>query len=143
MSLIEQRHPAFAQLMAVWRLGIGDATLPTARMLAPNALASVGQSTVLLASDSRGGELTIAESGSEVDALYGVALAGAPAARLSPERDDALREAQAAIETGRPLLVEDEVATAGCRRRIARLYLPLANDDGSPDGVLCGVVAVA
>lgn len=143
MPLIEQRHPAFAQLMALWRLGAQDTALPLARALAPNALAAIGRSTVLLAGDSRDGEMTIAESGAEVDALYGLALTGASVACLSPERDDARREARTAIETGRPLLVEDEVPARGERRRVARLYLPLANDDGSPDGVLCGVVAVA
>ena len=51
------------------------------------------------------------------------------------------RSALAASRSGRPLLIEDELPSP--RRRIARLYLPLSNDDGSPDGVLCGVVAIA
>jgi hypothetical protein len=46
------------------------------------------------------------------------------------------------MESGRPLLIEDELRGFDRRRRIARLYLPLTNDDGSPDGVLCGVVPV-
>jgi hypothetical protein len=45
--------------------------------------------------------------------------------------------------TGRPLLVEDELRAADRRLRIARLYLPLGNDGGTPDGVLCGVARSA
>lgn len=143
MTLIEQRHPAFGDLMAFWRSRATAGGLPPASALTSAALADLGGLTVVLAFDKSGRELVIAESGQDVDALYGDVLAGSPAARLSPERDDAEREARAAIATGRPLLVEDELRAPDWRRRIARLYLPLANDDGSPDGVLCGVVPVA
>ena len=84
----------------------------------------------------------IAESGAMVDALYGETLAGRGVASLSASRGDAAEEAWSAVETGRPLMIEDEMIGAQRRRRIARLYLPLSNDDGSRDGVLCGVVAM-
>lgn len=143
MALIEQRHPAFGGLMRLWRERASKGGLPPASALKPAELAELASLTVMLAIDAGADALVIATSGGEVDALYGAPLAGWPAARLSPERDDAEREARTAIVTGRPLLVEDELREADRRRRIARLYLPLANDDGSPDGVLCGVVAVA
>jgi len=40
-------------------------------------------------------------------------------------------------------VIEDELRVGDRRRRVARLYLPLANADGSTDRVLCGVVAVS
>lgn len=143
MALIEQRHPSLGGLMRLWRERSIDGALPPASALGPAELAELASVTVTLAENAGGDELVIAQSGGEVDALYGAALAGGPAARLSPERDDAEREARTAIATRRPLLVEDELRAAQERCRIARLYLPLANDDGSPNGVLCGVVAVA
>lgn len=143
MALIEQRHPAFGDLMRLWRARSVDGALPLASALVPAELAELADVTVMLALENGGEALVIAESGDGVDALYGDSLAGCPAARLSPERDDAEREARTAIETRRPLLIEDELREVDRRRRIARLYLPLANDDGTPDGVLCGVVPVA
>lgn len=142
MALIEQRHPAFNGLMRLWRERATDGGLPSASGLKRAELAEFAGVTVMLAQGASGEGLVIADSGGEVDALYGAALAGRPAARLSPERDDAEREARTAIATRRPLLIEDELCAADRRCRIARLYLPLANDDGSPDGVLCGVVPV-
>ncbi len=47
-----------------------------------------------------------------------------------------------AIETARPVVIEDEFRIGGDRRRVARVYLPLTNDDGSAARVLCGIVAV-
>lgn len=143
MALIEKRHPAFRGLIRLWRSRASEDALPRASALTPDQLADLAGQTVMLTLDSNGDQLVIAESGSAVDALYGAAMRGRPAAGLSPERDDAEREARAAIAAGRPLLIEDELPDAGTRRRIARLYLPLSHDDGSPDGVLCGVVAVA
>ena len=143
MALIEQRHPAFRNLIRLWRAHSCDGELPRASTLGPDELADLAGQTVMLTLDATGEHLVIVESGSAVDAIYGAAMRGCPAAGLSPERHDAEREARAAIATGRPLLVEDELADGNRRRRIARLYLPLSKDDGSPDGVLCGVVAIA
>ena len=99
---------------------------------------------MLLTRDDDGAKsLTIAASGADVDALYGEPLTGASVDRLAPRRGDAHREAWSAIETARPVVIEDDLTVGGERRRVARLYLPLVNDDGSTDGVLCGVVAAA
>ncbi len=143
MAMIEQRHPAFKQLLRRWRAAHCEGGLPSAGTLCPAQLADLARVTVTLSADEDGAGMTIASSGEAVDALYGVSLTGSAAARLTPDRDDAEREARCAIETGRPLLIEDELCATGGRQRIARLYLPLANNDGSPDGVLCGVVALA
>lgn len=140
MGLIEERHPVFKRLMALWRSAQDGDAPPLASVLRRTKLADLASMTVTLVHDGVD-QVLITESGDAVDALYCTALSGAPAERLTPVRGNAAEEARAATSSGRPLLVEDELATP--RRRIARLYLPLSNDDGSPDGVLCGVVAVA
>ena len=138
MALIDQRHPILGRLMRMWQSHQRGEAPPVASALGPAELADLADLTVMLAPAEP--ELRITASGRAVDALYGAALTGATAARLSPARDDAEMEARLAMCTGRPLLIEDEVG--GERRRVARLYLPLCNDDGTPDGVLCGIVAV-
>lgn len=143
MTLIEQRHPAFERLMRVWRSQQTGAALPAASAVEPAVPADLAALTVTLAEANGEPALRIRTSGAAVDALYGDRLAGAAAARLSPDKDDAEQEARTVMRTGRPLMVEDELSAGERRRRVARLYLPLANDDGTPDGVLCGVVAIA
>lgn len=143
MGLIEERHPALGVLIALWRARQSDELPPHASAMAVGSLADARDIAVMIVAEPPHGGLVIADSGAEVDALYGARLAGSGASRLSPERDDAEHEARSAIETGRPLLIEDELPGDDRRRRIARLYLPLSNDDGSPDGVLCGVVPVS
>ncbi|WP_066779592.1 hypothetical protein [Sphingomonas sp. CCH5-D11] len=142
MGLIEERHPALGALIAMWRERQSDQRPPFASAMAASSLAGSAGIAVLLVAEREQGGLVIKDSGAEVDALYGATLAGSGASRLSPERDDAEREARSAIESGRPLLIEDELRGDHRRCRIARLYLPLTNDDGSPDGVLCGIVPV-
>jgi len=144
MSLIEQRHPKLGQLLRVWQSHCHGDGLPSARALVGDALSDLAPSTVLLRPTNNACDrLTIATSGAEVDALYGESLAGASVERLAPLRGDAAMEAKSAIETARPVVIEDELRVGNGRRRVARLYLPLANDDGSADGVLCGIVAVS
>lgn len=144
MTLIEHRYPTLGPLLRLWRSHCRGDALPCASAFAAGALAELAPSTVLLARSSNGAEqLTIATSGAEVDALYGESLAGSAAGRLAPVRGDAEQEALSAIETARPVIIEDELRAGGGRRRVARLYLPLANDDGSANGVLCGVVALS
>lgn len=143
MGLIEERHPALGALMAIWRERRSDLRPPCASAMATSSLAESAAIAVMIVPENGDGALVIRGSGADVDALYGARLTGAGASRLSPERDDAEREARAAIESGRPLLIEDELLGADRRRRIARLYLPLTNEDGSPDGVLCGIVPVS
>ena len=144
MSLIEQRHPRLGRLMQLWRAQQRGGALPPVSAVDGHALADLAPATVLLTRSLEGSdELIISASGSEVDALYGESLSGASVRRLAPGRGDAVQEALSAIETARPVVIEDELRLAGGRRRVARLYLPLANDDGSADGVLCGVVAIS
>lgn len=142
MGLIEERHPALRALLALWRERQWDERPPHASAMGTGSLAGFGEIAVMIVAEQEHGSLIIRNSGAQVDALYGAALAGSGAARLSPDRDDAEHEARSAIESGRPLLIEDELRGADRRRRIARLYLPLTNDDGSPDSVLCGVIPV-
>lgn len=144
MTLIEQRHPKLGQLMQLWRSRCRGEALPPASELAVAELAALAPMTVLLgrANDDEN-QLTIVASGAEVDAIYGESLVGSPVERLAPARDDAGREAWSAIETARPVVIEDELRVGDRRRRVARLYLPLANANGSADGVLCGIVAVS
>ena len=144
MSLIEQRHPKLGQLLRVWQSHCQGDGLPSANALVGDALSGLAPSTVLLRpTDNAADRLTIATSGAEVDALYGESLTGAPVERLAPGRGDADSEARSAMETARPLVIEDELRVGDRRLRVARLYLPLANDAGSADGVLCGIVAVS
>ncbi len=144
MTLIEQRHPKLGRLMRLWGEARQGNSLPPASALHPDRLADLAPLTVLLMREGDDDDtLSIASSGAEVDALYGVALAGASARDLTPVGGDADAEARSAIETARPVLIEDEIRLEGRRRRVARLYLPLASDDGTPGGVLCGIVAVS
>jgi len=140
MALIEQRHPSYRRLMNLWRSRRQGETPPAASSLPRGELADLADVTVRLAYAEP--EFRIAESGRAVDALYGAPLTGESAARLSLASGVAELEARTAIETGQPLLIEEELRGNGARHRVARLYLPLSNDDGTPDGVLCGVVAV-
>ncbi len=142
MGLIEERHPAFKRLIGLWRDAQSDELPPPADALCRRALGDLARVTVVLA-QCEGDDLIIAESGEMVDALYGEPLTGRDVASLSAARGDAAEEARSAVATGRPLLIEDEMAAAPTRRRIARLYLPLSKEDGSRDGVLCGIVATA
>lgn len=142
MGLIEERHPALRALIALWRDRHSDQRPPRVSAMGTGSLAGSADIAVLIVAVQDSDGLVISNSGGQVDALYGIRLAGSDASRLSPERDDAEREARSAMESGRPLLVEDELRGADRRRRVARLYLPLTNDEGSPDGVLCGVVPV-
>lgn len=144
MAIIDERHPRLARLAALWRSRCDGEALPRASALRPDGLADLAEDVVVLSASQDGGErLEILASGSGVDALYGEPLAGSPASRLASLTGDAEQEARSAIATARPLLIEDDMLISRRRRRVARLYLPLANEDGSPDGVLCGVVAVA
>ena len=144
MTLIEQRHPKLGELMQLWRSHCRGDALPSACALASDDRAGLAASTVLLGWKVNATDrLTITVSGKDVDALYGEPLAGAPAARLAPTRGDADQEARSAITTARPVVIEDELRVGDQRRRVARLYLPLASNGGSADGVLCGVFVVA
>lgn len=90
-----------------------------------------------------GGVLRIERSGRVVDRLYGAALAGEPVGRLTPSSGDAENEAAIVLGSGRTLMMEDQVQLPGGRTRIARLYLPFADDAGQVAGIVVGIVKAA
>ena len=144
MGLIEQRHPQLGRLLQEWRSHCDGDRPAMASAMVGETFAHVPPSAVLLTrTDDGAGEMMIAASGAEVDDLYGEPLTGAPVERLTPEGGDVVGEARSAIDTARPVVIEETLQIGERRRRVARLYLPLANEDGTVDGVLCGVVAVA
>jgi hypothetical protein len=138
MSLIEQRHPLLGRVQALWKSHQQSGDLPRAESLGPATLGDLAAISVILEASDRSSELQITYSGVMVEALYETSLVGAAASRLTADRDDSEAEARTALETGRPLLMEDEVRLGERRARLARLYLPLADQAG----VLCGVAEV-
>lgn len=124
-GMIEQRHPSLGAMLRAWESGYAD-------------IASLPKATAAIALILRRGEKgwQIVQAGADVSALYGCALEGCPAAVLSPADDSVASEADIAIETGRPLLMESEVALAGRKLRLARLCLPAPGKRQ----ILCGIV---
>lgn len=129
-GLVGQRHPILSALLKGWHEGgMNAAEQPGA--LAPY-IALLGRAD---------GVWRIDASGAAVDALYGYTLFGAPVSALSPDSDDAENEAQVAFETGRSLAIEQDIDFPDARRRVIRLYLPLAGTAAASDVVLCGIVS--
>ncbi len=129
-GLIEQRHPILGALRRAWQEGRMDTgEIPDA--LAPHIVRLHRDRDIW----------HIAASGAAVDLLYGIALTGLPANLLTPGQDDSAIEVDVALESGRPLLLEDDVRLASGDRRVARLYLPLPNLAPAKPVILCGVVA--
>lgn len=131
LGLIEQRHPALAELLRRWTAVDGRSDALTVAQLGAAAASSVR-----ITPGAGGSGLVLADSGAAVNAIYGAVLDGLSADLLTPGRSDAADEAIMAMESRRPVLMED--GEPGARR--ARLYLPLAEVDGSVASVLCGVV---
>jgi hypothetical protein len=127
-GLIEQRYPILGAVLSAWQEDRAG-ELPEA--LAPYI--------VRLWSDQ--GDWRISASGAVVDVLYGSLLTGSASTVLTPGREGLTSEAEIAHESGRPLLLEDEISLPGGARRVARLYLPLPGADSAKKSVLCGIVA--
>lgn len=89
------------------------------------------------------GVARIERSGKAVDRLYGAALAGAEVGRLTPSREDAENETAIVFDSGRTLMMEDQVQLPDGPARIARLYLPFAGADGRTAGIVVGIVKVS
>lgn len=129
-GLIEQRHPILGAVLRAWQEDCADpAELQEA--LAPY-VARLGRED---------GAWRIDSSGAAVDALYGKSLAGAPVTGLTPGSDDGENEADVALESGRPLLVEQDIDLPDGKQRVIRLYLPLTGACAADDAVLCGIVS--
>lgn len=124
-GLIEQRHPLLGILLRAWETGCADvASLPE----------TAAAITLILHRGEDGWK--IVQAGSGVSRLYGCTLGGCPAAVLAPDDDSVAKEADVASETGRPLLMESEIAVSGRRCRVARLCIPGPVDRQ----ILCGIV---
>jgi len=140
MNLVAARYLGLADLLTLWR------SLPREEVARASTLDNV-KLRDLVVLIGRSGEPSsnwiIEASGAAVDALYDAPLAGKPVDRLTPGRVDALREVETALETGRPLLLEDMVDVGQRRRRVARLYLPLVDDKDARAQILCGVVPMS
>ncbi len=140
MSLVAARYLGLTDLLTLWR------SLPREEVARASTLDNVTLRDLVVLIGRSGepsGAWIIEASGAAVDALYDAPLAGKPVDRLTPGRADALREVETALETGRPLLLEDMVALGQRRRRVARLYLPLGDDKDARAQILCGVVPMS
>jgi len=140
MNLVAARYLRLTDLLTLWR------SLPREEVARASTLDNaILRDLVVLIGRSGGpsGTWIIEASGAAVDALYDAPLAGKPVDRLTPGRADALREVETALETGRPLLLEDMVDVGQRRRRVARLYLPLGDDRDARAQILCGVVPMS
>lgn len=139
-SLIGQRHPRLGELLALWQARREDDAPPPVAAFA-NVPAALSAMIVILVSTPNENAWRIAGSGDAADAAYGAALAGQPAARLSPGSEDAERETEVTAATGRPLVIENDLVFLGRKKRVARLYLPLA-PEGDCRHVLCGIAGI-
>ena len=128
-KLINNRAPVLAQVLAGWR---ATGAPPTWAGLTAE-LGGVAESLCLIGWPDGSDRAAVEWAGAQATIVYGAALEGASAAALTPGRSDGVGEARHAQRTGRPFTVED---TLGDGKRIARLYLPLA--DTSP-AVACAV----
>lgn len=137
--LMADRHPALGRLYRVW-LARGDgAAMPQAENII-GCLADLDDVIVVIRRPAESdGAVKIERSGKVVDQLYGAALAGESVGRLTPSRDDAENEAAIVFASGRTLMMEDQVQLSDGPARIARLYLPFADDAGRVAGIVIGV----
>ena len=125
------RTALLGQMLEAWRLG-GEP--PTWAALRASA-GGLGESLCLIRWPGGDGDPVIAEAGAQAVLAYGAPLAGQPVQALTPGRADAAGEAEQARAAGEPFTVEDAVG----ERRVARLYLPLAE---APPAVACAVTRI-
>ena len=137
------RHPVLGRLYRLW-LARGDgAALPLAGNIA-GRLADLDDVIVVIRRPAESGEVPkIERSGQIVDSIFGAALSGQPVGRLTPSSDHAENEAALVFESGRTLMMEDQVALAGGPARVARLYLPLVDKSGEVMAIIVGVTKVS
>lgn len=140
--LMADRHPILGRLHRVWLARAAGASMPLAETIT-DRLADLDDVVVVIRRPASMDALKIERSGKVVDLVYGAALAGTDVSRLTPGRDDADNEVAVVFESGRTLMMEDEVQLAGGSARLARLYLPFADDVGQVAGLLVGIARVS
>lgn len=133
------RHPVLGRLYRVWLARCDGAAMPQAENITERLADLDDVIVVIRRSAESGGTLRIEHSGKIVDRLYGVALTGEPVARLTPFREDAENEAALVFASGRTLMMEDQVQLPDGPARVARLYLPFADDAGRVGGIVIGI----
>lgn len=140
--LIADRHPVLGRLYRLWLARADGAAMPLAEAITQR-LADLEDVTVVV-HRSAGSDtmLKVERSGKMVDQLYEIALAGESISRLTPSSEDAENEVAIVLESGRTLLMEDQVRLPGGPTRIARLYLPFADSVGLTSGTLVGIIKV-
>ena len=137
------RHPALGRLYRIWLAHNEDAGPPLAENIA-GRLADLDDVIVVIRRPAESGEVPkIERSGQIVDSIFGAALSGQPVGRLTPSSDHAENEAALVFESGRTLMMEDQVALAGGPARVARLYLPLVDKSGEVMAIIVGVTKVS
>lgn len=137
------RHPVLGRLYRVWLARCDGAAMPLAENVTER-LADLDDVIAVIRRPADSGEtMKIERSGKAVDRLYGVALTGEPLSRLTPSREHAENEAAVVFASGRTLMMEDRVQLPDGPARIARLYLPFADDTGRVAGILIGIAVAA
>ncbi|MGE3917640.1 MAG: hypothetical protein AB7F78_18255 [Hyphomicrobiaceae bacterium] len=138
-QLIADRHPVLGRLFRIWLAGRDGAAMPRAEAII-QCLADL-EDVVVVVFRPIGSEVApkIERSGKTVDRLYGIALAGESIGRLTPSSTDAENEAVVVLETGRTLMMEDQVQLPGGPTRIARLYLPFTDAADQVGGIIVGI----
>lgn len=137
------RHPVLGRLYRVWLARCDGAAMPLAENVTER-LADLDDVIAVIRRPADSGEtMKIERSGKAVDRLYGFALTGEPLSRLTRSREHAENEAAVVFASGRTLMMEDRVQLPDGPARIARLYLPFADDTGRVAGILIGIAVAA
>lgn len=137
------RYPVLGRLYRVW-LARGDgAAMPLAENITERLADLDDVIAVIRRQADSDGTIRIERSGKVVDRLYGIALAGEPLGRLTPSSEDAENEAAIVFASGRTLTMEDQVQLPDGPARVARLYLPFADDAGRVAGIVIGIARAA
>lgn len=128
------RTALLGQVLEAWRKGGEPPTWVALRASAGGLV----ESLCLIRWPGGDADAVIEEAGAQVVLAYGAPLAGQPVQLLTPGRMDAADEVEQARALGEPFTVEDGLVV-GAVQRVARLYLPLAEN---PSAIACAVVRV-
>lgn len=133
------RHPVLGRLYRVWLARCDGAAIPLAENITERLADLDDVIAVIRRPADSDGVVKIERSGKIVDRIYGVALTGEPLSRLTPSSEDAENEAAIVFASGRTLMMEDQVQLPDGPARVARLYLPFADDTGRVAGIVIGI----
>ena len=114
-SLIGHRHPRLGEILALWQ-ALHEANARPAAGAFAGVSSELSAMILRLARAPNDDAWRIIGSGDAADAAYGAQLAGQLAARLSPGSEDADHEAEVTAETGRPLVIENDLPSWAGRR---------------------------